>query len=846
MTSFLQPTVIRFVLGICLGVSLTLSPRLFAAAADPEGVPPKTDPGNNHSKIDDSKIDFARDIQPILAERCLLCHGPDEAEAGLRLDLAEHATRKLDSGETAIRPGEPEASELIRRVTTDDPDKRMPPEGEPLTVDQVRMLREWVEQGGEYSRHWAFEPIRQPTLPPVSDPQWCVNGLDRFVLAKLDELGIKPSPEKGRESLIRRLYADLIGLPPTIEELDAFLTDGRPDAYERVVDRLLQSDHFGERWGRHWLDMARYADSDGYEKDKPRPNAWRYRDWVIDAVNRDLPLDRFAIEQLAGDLIEGASPMQRLATAFHRQTLTNTEGGADQEQFRVEATFDRTETTAAVWMALTMGCARCHTHKYDPLSHRDYYRLFAIFNAASETEIEVLRDRDDDTELLAGYAKQKSQHDAAVASLQRQIDDLIAAEDPQAKGLQTELDALQKSPPQSPLMKVAVLKEQGRTTHRLERGDFLQPAEALTGGVPEVLLELHPLNSRRPDQAPDRLDLAIWLVDPNHPLTPRVVVNQIWQRLFGRGLVPTLNDFGVRGERPTHPELLDWLAWRLPRELKWSRKGLIKEIVMSATYRQASRHREELREIDPTNRWLARQNRVRVEAEVVRDLALASSGLLDPRIGGPSVFPPLPPGVTELSYANNFSWTLSTGGDRYRRGMYTFFKRTAPHPTLITFDCPDSNTTQVGRETSNTPLQALTLLNNVVFAEAAVAMARRVIDEFPGDDADRLRGAFRLTLSRYPEQEELDRFGELLTAARGHYAAHPEDASKLVAIAANGAVETKPMPTADVKTEQAEQTAHASPGDTAEKASPSDTAELAAWGSTLRILINLDEFIVRE
>jgi hypothetical protein len=580
--------------------------------------------------------------------------------------------------------------------------------------------------------------------------------------------------------------------------------------------------------------MARYADSDGYEKDKPRPNAWRYRDWVIDAVNRDLPLDRFAIEQLAGDLIEGSSPMQRLATAFHRQTLTNTEGGADQEQFRVEATFDRTETTAAVWMALTMGCARCHSHKYDPLSHRDYYRLFAIFNAASETEIEVLRDRDDDAELLAGYAKQKSHHDAAVASLQRRIDDLIAAEDSQAKGLQTELDALQKSPPQSPLMKVAVLKEQGRTTHRLERGDFLQPAEALTGGVPEVLLDVHPLNSRRPDQAPDRLDLAMWLVDPNHPLTPRVVVNQIWQRLFGRGLVPTLNDFGVRGERPTHPELLDWLAWRLPRELKWSRKGLIKEIVMSATYRQESRHREELREIDPTNRWLARQNRVRVEAEVVRDLALASSGLLDPTIGGPSVFPPLPPGVTELSYANNFSWTLSSGGDRYRRGMYTFFKRTAPHPTLITFDCPDSNTTQVGRETSNTPLQALTLLNNVVFAEAAVAMARRVIDEFPGDDADRLRGAFRLTLSRYPEQEELDRFGELLTAARGHYAAHPEDASKLVAIAANGAVETKPMPTADVKTEQTE------------PVPPSDTAELASWASTLRILINLDEFIVRE
>lgn len=1010
-------------------------------------------------------ISFARDIQPLLAERCLLCHGPDESEAGLRLDQAEHATEQLDSGQVAIRAGDPEQSELLRRVTTDDPNQRMPPEGEPLTPQQIELLRDWISGGAAYERHWAFRPVSLPAVPEVSRPDWCVGGIDRFVLARLDAANIQPSPPKEREALIRRLYADLIGLPPELEVVEQFLADDSPQAYERVVDQLLRSEHFGERWGRHWLDMARYADSDGYEKDNPRPNAWRYRDWVIDAINRDLPLDQFAIEQLAGDLLDEPTPMQRLATAFHRQTLTNTEGGVDQEEFRVEATFDRTETTAAVWMALTMNCARCHSHKYDAISHRDYYQLFAVFNNVGESDFEVprsdealqrfevaqaqhaaelanlesrYRNRIDElrpqidrweqdqaariaaatepltehaaipleatatsaatlsiaedgavlvsgepadadryslllapppgpltgirllaltdeslanqgpgraengnfviTQLsarleperpsdaagaadstpvadapaleraiefvsaeadfsqakfapanvlnpdpktgwaiapqmgkphtlscftsepivippgyrlrvmidqqyggghtlgrfrlltLTGHDPLRSLPEAVAAALRvapiersteqaRQIADHVAAQDSAAAELAKQLQALKSKAPPSPLIRAAVIRAVPRSTRRFERGDFLQPAEEIVSSEPEVIRQVHPLVPRVVGQPPDRLDLARWLVDPNHPLTARVMVNQIWQRLFGQGLVPTLSDFGVRGESPTHPELLDWLAWRLPRELGWSRKGLIKEIVMSATYRQASRHRPELSDLDPTNRLLARQNRVRVEAEIVRDLVLATSGLLDRTVGGPSVFPPLPPGVAELSYANNFKWTLSGGGDRYRRGMYTFFKRTAPHPTLITFDCPDSNTSQLSREISNTPLQALALLNNVVFTEAAVALAARVLREAAGEDAARREFAFRLCLTRLPDEEEHNRFATLLASARSHYQNDPEAAKRLVAAGAT---------------------------DTARDDQPLDAAELAAWATTLRILINLDEFIVRE
>ncbi|WP_164103940.1 PSD1 and planctomycete cytochrome C domain-containing protein [Candidatus Laterigemmans baculatus] len=723
---------------------------------------------------------FSRDIQPLISKHCLLCHGPDEAEGGVRLDVAELAAAAADSGARAIVPGDAEQSELLRRVTSSDLSERMPPDGEPLSDEQVSLLRQWIEQGAEYEPHWSYRPVRKPGLPSLQSDANIRNPIDRFVLARLEQAGIDPSPEADRTTLIRRLYYDLLGLPPTPQEVDAFVRDSRPAAYERLVDRLLASPHFGERWGRHWLDRARYADSDGYEKDRARLHAWLYRDWVLDAINRDLPFDRFTIEQLAGDLLPEATPRQRLATAFHRQTLTNTEGGTDQEEFRVEATFDRTETTAAVWMGLTMTCARCHTHKYDQITHREYYQLFAFFNSADEAELEVVRS-------------------------------------------EQELVALKPEAASAPAIKMAVLNPAERTTTILERGDFLQPAKEVASGVLEVLSRVHPLRSRHAEPSADRLDLARWLVDPQHPLVPRVAVNDVWARLFGSGIVATVEDFGVRGDQPSHPELLDWLAWNFPRSMAWSRKSLIRTIVLSATYRQASVYRPELQRIDPANRLLARQNRVRVEAEIVRDLHLAASGLLSHEVGGPSVFPPLPPGVAELSYANNFKWRTSSGGDGHRRGMYTFFKRTAPHPNLVSFDCPDSNTTSLARESSNTPLQALTTLNNQVFVAAAQAIVQRVIAEGGGDDRTRLAYALQLCIARTPRGEELDRFHALLETAREYYAAHPDDAQ---AVASQ-------YPTAELPTAQF-------------AADENAAAEHAAWVVTLRMVMNLDEFLVRD
>lgn len=986
---------------------------------------------------------FSRDIQPLLSEHCLVCHGPNEAEAGLRLDAAEYAWETLDSGARAIQPGDPSQSELLRRVGSTDDSIRMPPEGDPLTESEIDLLRRWIAAGAGYEEHWAWQSVAEQVPPTVKNDTWVRNPIDHFVLARLEQGNIPPSPEADRATLIRRLSYDLIGLPPELQEVDAFLSDDSQLAYEAVVDRLLDSPHFGERWGRHWLDKARYADSDGYEKDNPRPNAWRYRDWVIDAINRDLPFDQFTIQQLAGDLLDAATPMQKLATAFHRQTLTNTEGGADQEQFRVEANFDRTETTSAVWMALTMTCARCHNHKYDEISQREYYQLFAFFNDANDGNMEVALSE----AKIQQYERDKQVHDAKVATAQEKVDELIAdlqgeidtwlveidaklaadaspielepvtiirstaksgseltvqedgslllsgevpekdkytlilqfprkpltglrievlpreslpsngpgrapngnfvltnvramssndeelterteiefasaeadysqgkfspfdvlnrnkrsgwaiggqigkthelavftkqpieSEDAQflqlvldqqygghhtigcfrvstisgfdpLKGLPEsvaavirksipertpddirevaqyvasqhdesgkllkELAELKKKAPAKPVMNVRVIQPAQRKTNVLHRGDFLQPADEVEASSLDVVNRHHPLATRYANKEADRLDLARWIVDPGHPLTSRVTVNQVWAHLFGRGIVATIDDFGVRGEPPTHPLLLDWLAWRYPRDFGWSRKELIKTIVMSATYRQASSHRPELQESDPTNRLLSRQNRVRVEAEVVRDMNLAVGGLLDRTVGGPSVFPPLPPGVAELSYANNFKWNTSKGTAAYRRGMYTFFKRTSPHPTLVSFDCPDSNTTRVQRETSNTPLQALVTLNNEVYTESAQALAQRVLAD-DGDDRTRLSKAMRLCIMRIPSEAEVDRFDSLLNESRAYYKEQPDDAKKLA----------NRHRTDDVTTE-----------------------ENAAWVATVRMILNLDEFIVRD
>jgi hypothetical protein len=713
-------------------------------------------------------VEFRRDIAPLFAERCLECHGPGEQKAGLRLDRRENAVAE------AIVPGAPDAGSLLARVTHADPEERMPPEGPPLSPDEVSRLREWIAAGAPWSGPWAFEPLRPEAPPEDGSAAAEPHPVDRFVRARLRREGLAPSPEADRHTLAKRLFYDLLGLPPDPARADAFARDSSPDAYERLVDELLASPRFGERWGRHWLDLARYADSDGYEKDRPRPTAWRYRDWVIDAVNRDLPLDRFTEEQLAGDLLPDAGDAQRLATAFHRQTLTNTEGGVDPEEFRVEAVFDRTETTGAVWLGLTVGCARCHDHKYDALTQRDYFGLYAFFNNADETTAAMPLD---------GTAP--AQEPASPPA-------------PDAKSRQD--------------FAVAVLAERTasrRVTRILERGDFLSPGEPV---APAGFPFLPPLRSRHPaDAEPDRLDLARWLMDGENPLPPRVFANRIWMRLFGSGLVPTADDFGVRGEPPTHPELLDWLAGELVRG-GWSRKHLIRTIVTSATYRQRADLRPDLASADPRNRLLARQNRLRVEGEIVRDLALAVSGLLDDRVGGPSVFPPLPGDVAALSYANNFKWVPSTGPDRYRRGMYTFFKRTAPHPNLAVFDCPDANTAALARSVSNTPTQALTLLNEESFVEAAQALAARFVLA-PGDDAARLEALLRAVLVRPLARSETQRFRSLLETSRQSFAARPEDAARF-----GGPHRPEPVP----------------------------PAEFASWTSVARIALNLDEFLTRD
>lgn len=1014
-------------------------------------------------------IDFSRDIQPVFAEKCLSCHSGEEPEAGLNMGTRDALTAAADSGVVAVVPGKPDDSELIRRISASDPAERMPPEDEkPLTAEEIAKLTRWVTEGAAWSSHWSFRPLAHGVAPAVQNAGWVRNDIDRYILARLEQDAFTPAPEADRYTLIKRLHYDLLGLPPSVAEVDAFVNDTSPTAYEALVDRLLASPHFGERWGRHWLDLAHFADSDGFEKDRARPDAYVYRDWVIKAFNEDLPFDQFTIQQLAGDLLPGSTAKQRIATGFLRQTLTNEEGGVDQEEFRIAACFDRTETVGTVWLGLTVGCIRCHTHKYDPFPHEEYYKLFAFFNGSEEvnSKLPVAADNLNELEqklqpleqqLAERYAelapdsvawetaerarvmsqpegslkeeslKVVAAESAAEPALPLEITgtDVIVAAAPLA-GSQAEGAASSTSRPSIPsalpdratytvtasadvprttgfrLHVVAddrlpakgaglapngnfvltgfqafvvtsdgqsqplplhrasadysqagfspgeVLKAdpQGRTgwavgdkaneshwiqfrtlepltlppgatlkfvlaqqhgerhllgrfrlvvltgnerglhipdgsiadalemypekriadtrqrlfdyfvtevakderalvlrraieevqkqsraemmtvrtiglprlprvTKRFDRGDFLSPREPVRPGTPAVLASFQ----TRSDSG-DRLDLARWLVNPENALTARVAVNHVWQHLFGQGLVRTANDFGARGELPSHPELLDWLAGQFQHDLRWSRKSLIRLIVTSASYRQSSGSRPELEPRDPLNVRLFRQNRFRVESEIVRDLHLAVAGLLAPKIGGPSVFPPMPADLAKLSYANNFTWTNSEGDDRYRRGMYTFFKRTIPHPNLMTFDSPDANVACIQRTVSNTPLQSLTLLNNEVHVESSQALAKRLLSEDPSGaanapqlDAERLATAMRLCVARLPAAEEVAALERVLAASRAYYQDHADDAAKIVGThtPANVAV-----------------------------------AEAAAWTATMRVVLNLDEFLTRE
>jgi hypothetical protein len=738
-----------------------------------------------HAAQPQPQISFNRDVRPILSENCFACHGfdPKHRQADLRLDTFDGATENHD-GVRGIIPGDPSQSAAWQRIISTDPDEVMPPPKShkpPLSPAQRSILKTWIEQGSKYERHWSFEP---PKPSPGSS-------IDPFIQDRLAQENLTPSPAASPATLIRRVALDLTGLPPTPEEVAAFLADPSDQAYAKLVDRLLQSPHYGERWGRWWLDQARYADSNGYSIDAPR-QIWKFRDWVINALNADMPFDQFTIEQLAGDLLPNASESQKIATGFHRNTQINQEGGIDKEQFRIDSVFDRVATTGTVWLGLSIGCAQCHDHKFDPIEQKEYYQLFAFFNNQDEPTLKVFDPTVDVTELTAEFKQLEAKIKAFIQDHASELDAWEAGLTPAIKkslsSFLTKILAIPKNKRSfaqtqslfaasvggvgtfrelnDRYKEIDTLLNQGVTTLVMKelpkprkttvfiKGDFTRPADEVTPGTPGVL---HPFKST-PHQ-PNRLDLAKWIVSPENPLTARVIVNRIWQQYFGRGLVETENDFGMQGTTPSHPELLDWLATELLAK-NWSLKDIHRLIVTSRTYRQSSSNRPDLREKDPGNYLLARQSRLRLDAEVVRDVALSASGLLAPQIGGPPVYPPIPDGVMGQGQVKR-TWTVSKGTDKYRRGLYTFIYRASPPPTLTVFDAPEGFTTCTRRIRSNTPLQALTLMNDSGFFEFATALEKII-------QSESLDAAFRRCTSRPPQPDELAILQKLdpLTAAR--------------------------------------------------------------------------------
>jgi uncharacterized membrane protein len=996
-------------------------------------------------------VDFDRDVRPILTRRCVQCHGASEPEADLAV-LSPESMQADRDGYAVVVPERPGESELVRRVRSRDTDERMPPKGEPLTPEEIAVLEAWIGAGAPWGRtgpgggHWAYALPVRPNPPPVDDTNWPRGAIDHFVLARLEQEGVSPSAQADRETLIRRVSLDLTGLPPSTEEIDAFVKDTRPDAYERVVDRLLSSPAYGERMALKWMDLSRYADTHGYEKDLRR-EMWAYRDWVIDAFNRDEPYDRFVTAQIAGDLLPGSTPEDRIATGFLRNTQINEEGGTDPEEFRVEAVIDRANTVSTVFMGVTMGCAQCHDHKNDPISQKEYFEFFAFFNndlpdveivnshtvaaggarervarpedlpalRALEAELARLRteinagagdeaalhawaagrartdaswtrvrpvqthsaagsaleadgagevqaggeapERDDyviefdlppgpltglrldvwpDAETghvgrgqngnfiltsfvfevqdgeawsartfsiaLADHEQRNVEHGgraeaqkalddddvtgwgvrgqttrphravfqlaepfdvggggarARVRLLQRRGDGLLLSRfalsttnvpapvshrplnpnlsaivdaspatwtakqrqeigayfrlvSPSVEASQAALAAVRARISDLMVAQTLVIgrNPEPRMTRVFNRGNFRDQGEEVSPGTPEALGRMTaPLEHR------DRLALARWIVSPAHPLTARVTVNRLWEQCFGRGLVTTSEDFGVQGEPPTHPELLDYLATELVRQ-GWSQKQVLKQIVTSATYRQASVVTPAMRERDPQNLLLGRAPRVRLEGEIVRDVALHASGLLDGRIGGPSVFPPQPEGIWTMIYSAD-TWTTSTGPDRFRRGLYTFWRRTAPHPAMSAFDAPSRELSCARRARTSTPLQALVTMNDPQFVEAAGAMARRVLSSAASGDEERLVLAFRLGTGRSPTRVEVERLRALLDEEREAFARDPARAEALAGACAPAGVPAGADP------------------------------EQAAWTIVANVILNLDETLTR-
>ena len=647
----------------------------------------------------ETTVDFNRDIRPILSDRCFRCHGPDSKtrEAGLRLDHRDIAIMPMDSGDTAVVPGEAEASQLIARLRAQDEDLRMPPSdnGPRLSESEIALFEAWIEQGANYDQHWSLKPILRPELPSDAGH----SPIDHFINRKLRDLKLRRNGLADRRTLIRRVTLALTGLPAAPAEVRRFIDAADPNAYERWVDQLLASPQFGERWARVWLDIARYADSAGYAQD-PARTIWRYRDWVIDAYNTSKTFDQFTIEQLAGDMLPNPTVDQRLATAFHRNTMTNSEGGTDDEEFRNAAVVDRTNTTMQVWMGLTMGCAQCHDHKYDDISQQEYFQVFAILNNTEDA------DRGDERPWLEEFSAQQLREKRRLQASLKALDH----DTEQRKELEKRTSAIQGV--RTPIMR-ELPTDKRRETYVQVRGNFRVRGNSVQPGVPSAL---HPL-----EDSVDRLSFAHWLVDPENPLTARVLVNRYWELLFGKGLVSTSEDFGMQGELPSHPQLLDYLAFELMQH-EWDTKWLIKEIVTSEAYRRSSRMTAELAEMDADNRWHARGPRFRLSAEIIRDQALAVSGLLSSKMFGPSVKPPRPNLGLRAAFGGSTDWNASPGEDRYRRGIYTSWRRTTPYPSMTTFDAPSREFCAVRRIRTNTPLQALVTLNDPVFVEASQAL----------------------------------------------------------------------------------------------------------------------------
>jgi cytochrome c553 len=694
--------------------------------------------------------DFVRDIQPILRESCWSCHGEKKQKGSLRLDSKELALKGGSSG-PLLKPGKSSESYLLARLRGEGDEPRMPAKAPALSSAQIALIAAWIDAGAVWpdsasvahatlKRHWAYSKPVRPIVPVPLETAWVRNPIDAFVLVRLEQKRLSHAAEATREQLLRRLSLDLIGLPPTPEEVAAFLADQAPDAYERQVDRLLASPHYGERWAQRWLDLARYADTDGFNFDQPRV-MWPWRDWVIRALNADMPFDRFTIEQLAGDLLPEATIDQRIATGFHRNTMHNTEGGVDPEEARWETLLDRTGTTASVWMGSTLACAQCHNHKYDPFTQRDFYAFLAYFDHADEVELPVsalMEGREAKAGKDGKDAKKGKSKDAVLTSL-------VFAEKPTGE-------------PQ---------------THLRIRGAYVAKGDLVTAATPGFL------PAPKPGLPHNRLGLARWLVDPDHPLTARVTVNRAWETFFGRGLVATSEDFGTQGEPPSHPELLDWLAVELV-DRGWSMKALHRLIVTSATYRQASTVTPALLERDPANRLLARAPRYRLDAELVRDNALTISGLLTPAIGGPSVFPPAPKDLGRMNTnKESIPWQTSPGPDRYRRGMYTFWRRTAPYASFANFDAPSREFCTLRRPRSNTPMQALSGLNDPAFWEAAQALGRIMAGDPGPTPAERLGVGFRRCTARVPTTTEL---AALISAFTRERSALTQDAKAVAEI----------------------------------------------------------------